>query len=244
MSANLTTVTFDSTKWKLVPIQPTQEMLTAPLAPGSSITGARYESRRDLRPLIWQALLSATPTPPLSPDSTGTAEYRDEEHRWWWENHPKIAKLRDAETARLTPSAPIAAPAREALWDAIHESMVCAWNLVDGTHDDASGVDQADWDALSASMKAMGALVPETEQPFSPSYAVRYLRNSIAAPVWNAGPRRELAELIRSGLLGVSPDSQELELEDKDWRVILDALGYPAPAGDVPGEAQTQEGGR
>jgi hypothetical protein len=66
------------------------------------------------------------------------------------------------------------------LWDAVHATLLCAWNLLDGTQNNASGVNQADWDALSAAMKNMGALVPETERPFSPSYAVRYLRTIIA----------------------------------------------------------------
>ncbi|MFN8758859.1 MAG: hypothetical protein ACK5XA_08625 [Tagaea sp.] len=48
--------------WKLVPVEPTLEMLSAPL-PESPI-GSRYESRRDLRSTIYLAMLAAAPPPP------------------------------------------------------------------------------------------------------------------------------------------------------------------------------------
>lgn len=34
----------------------------------------------------------------------------------------------------------------------------------------------------------------------------------------------ELARLIETRLLGVRPDDQDLQLEDEDWRTIIDAL--------------------
>lgn len=36
----------------------------------------------------------------------------------------------------------------------------------------------------------------------------------------------ELAHLIRTRLLGVDPDDQDLELEDHDWQLIIDVLEY------------------
>lgn len=88
----------------------------------------------------------------------------------------------EAEIARLTT---LTAPptqvdtAEDALWTAIHEALICAWNLLDGTENDASGVDQSDWDDLSNAMTKLGELVPESEQPFSPSYAAPYLRKRL-----------------------------------------------------------------
>lgn len=45
----------------IVPKEPTEAMLNAPL-PESPI-GTRYESRRDLRPMIYRAMIAAAPTP-------------------------------------------------------------------------------------------------------------------------------------------------------------------------------------
>ncbi|MEW6626543.1 MAG: Lar family restriction alleviation protein [Pseudomonadota bacterium] len=44
--------------------------------------------------------------------------------------------------------------------------------------------------------------------------------------------REQLAELIRTRLLGVEPDDQDLQLEDHDWRVILAALSEAPSAGE------------
>ena len=50
--------------------------------------------------------------------------------------------------------------------------------------------------------------------------------------------RRQLAHTIRSSLLGVLPMDQEIQLEDRDWRLILVALEAnmqnPAPSCDAP----------
>lgn len=41
--------------------------------------------------------------------------------------------------------------------------------------------------------------------------------------------RNELAELIKARLVGVDPESQDLVLEDHDWREIVAALEDPRP---------------
>lgn len=51
--------------WRMVPAEPTREMLDAPL-PASPV-GNRYESRRDLRPMIYLAMLAAAPPAPAAP---------------------------------------------------------------------------------------------------------------------------------------------------------------------------------
>jgi hypothetical protein len=48
--------------------EPTREMLDALLPPRSSITDARYESRRDLRPLIYRAMIDAALAKATTPD--------------------------------------------------------------------------------------------------------------------------------------------------------------------------------
>jgi len=39
-----------------------------------------------------------------------------------------------------------------------------------------------------------------------------------------ARPAESLAETIRTRLLGIAPEDQDVVLEDADWRVIIDAL--------------------
>ena len=61
-------------------------------------------------------------------------------------------------------------------------------------------------------------------------------------PAAVAGEGEKLAELIRTRLLDIHPDEQDLQLEDDDWRLILQALSQPAadaahPAADALREA-------
>lgn len=44
------------------------------------------------------------------------------------------------------------------------------------------------------------------------------------------GEAAKLADLIRTRLLGVDPDDQDLQLEDDDWLLILTALAQPPAA--------------
>lgn len=57
-----------------------------------------------------------------------------------------------------------------------------------------------------------------------------------------------LAAMIRTRLLGVRPDDQDLALEDQDWRLIISALeAAPAPsqcALEVAAEEAFNEGWR
>lgn len=46
-------------------------------------------------------------------------------------------------------------------------------------------------------------------------------------------PELALAELIKTRLLGVRPDDQDLVLEDEDWRLIIAALEGPASVADL-----------
>jgi len=41
-------------------------------------------------------------------------------------------------------------------------------------------------------------------------------------------PEKELADLIAKRLLNVSPDDQDLQLEDSDWLLIINALSHYA----------------
>lgn len=56
---------------------------------------------------------------------------------------------------------------------------------------------------------------------------LEYFRDAIAAPVSppaESGKREKLSETIKTRLLGVEPDEQDVILEDDDWRMILAAL--------------------
>ncbi|MCC4257857.1 hypothetical protein [Sphingobium lactosutens] len=62
-------------------------------------------------------------------------------------------------------------------------------------------------------------------------------------PAAVAGEGEKLAELIRTRLLGIHPDEQDLQLEDDDWRLILQALSRAAadaahPPADALREAE------
>lgn len=55
-------------------------------------------------------------------------------------------------------------------------------------------------------------------------------------PVPDAAGEEEatkLADLIRTRLLGIDPDDQDLQLDDDDWRLILEALAQPPAAEPV-----------
>jgi len=55
------TITFDETKWKLVPVQPTREMLMAAL----DADNASYDNHQYVLTEQWNAMLAATPATPL-----------------------------------------------------------------------------------------------------------------------------------------------------------------------------------
>jgi hypothetical protein len=131
--------------------------------------------------------------------------------------------------SRDDPQAPSASLDQiRALWDAIHETAICAWNLLDGTQDDASGVDQADWNALSSAMTAMAALVPKDEQPFSPSYAVPYLRNIATRPASPAPAASAVMSEWCFDMNAAPQDGKRILL----WHIghwIHPVIGYRAP---------------
>ena len=68
--------------FKLVPIEPTPEMLSAPLL-ASPATGIKYESRRDLRPSIYRAMLAAAPYPPGEASAATGREALERVYRWF-----------------------------------------------------------------------------------------------------------------------------------------------------------------
>lgn len=70
---------------------------------------------------------------------------------------------------------------------------------------------------------------------------------SYPAPAEPVGLREEeatkLADLIRTRLLGIDPDDQDLQLDDDDWRLILEALAQP-PAAEPVGMREALKGVR
>ena len=56
------TIIFDETKWKLVPVEPTREMLMAAL----DVENASYDNHQQVLTEQWKDMLAVTPTPPAT----------------------------------------------------------------------------------------------------------------------------------------------------------------------------------
>lgn len=66
------------------------------------------------------------------------------------------------------------------------------------------------------------------------------VHHEAVSPPAESGAREKLSETIKTRLLGVEPDEQDVVLEDNDWRMILAALS-PSPSGwDAGAEAMRE----
>lgn len=65
------TITFDETKWKLVPVQPTREMLMAAL----DADNASYDNHQHVLTEQWKDMLAAAPSQPMGDEEKQTLVY-------------------------------------------------------------------------------------------------------------------------------------------------------------------------
>jgi hypothetical protein len=66
------TQTFDDTKWKLVPIEPTEDMEAYGISKADEIAvkvnGTRFKTHMSTAAEVYKAMLSASPTAPIESD--------------------------------------------------------------------------------------------------------------------------------------------------------------------------------